>query len=72
MFPGRVLLGVNLGKVGFMSGMLPEEIEAGVEKVFGGGLEVQQYRTLEVHVGRRGAASGEPTTPCSSRSVRTS
>src|SRR5215212_5704737 len=24
MYPGRVLLGVNLGKVGFMSGMLPE------------------------------------------------
>jgi NAD+ kinase len=50
MFPGRVLLGVNLGKVGFMSGMLPDEIEAGVEKVFGGGLEVQQYRMLEVQV----------------------
>ena len=50
MFPGRVLLGVNLGKVGFMSGMLPDEIEAGIEKVFGGGLEVQQYRMLEVHV----------------------
>jgi NAD+ kinase len=50
MFPGQVLLGVNLGKVGFMSGMLPDEIEAGVEKVFGGGLEVQQYRMLEVHV----------------------
>ncbi len=50
MFPGRVLVGVNLGKVGFMSGMLPEEIEAGVDKVFGGGLEVQQYRTLEVKV----------------------
>src|SRR3712207_699781 len=50
MFPGRVLLGVNLGKVGFMSGMLPDDIEAGVEKVFGGGLEVQQYRMLEVRV----------------------
>ena len=50
MFPGRVLLGVNLGKVGFMSGMLPDEIEAGVDKVFGGGLEVQQYRMLEVRV----------------------
>ena len=50
MFPGQVLLGINLGKVGFMSGMLPDEIEAGVEKVFGGGLEVQQYRMLEVHV----------------------
>ena len=50
MYPGRVLLGVNLGKVGFMSGMIPEEIEAGVEKVWGGGLEVQEYRMLEVRV----------------------
>jgi NAD+ kinase len=50
MYPGRVLLGVNLGRVGFMSGMLPEEIEAGVEKVLGGGLEVQEYRMLEVRV----------------------
>ena len=50
MYGGRVLLGVNLGKVGFMSGMIPEEIEAGVEKVLGGGLEVQEYRMLEVRI----------------------
>ncbi len=50
MYQGRVLLGVNLGKVGFMSGMIPEEIEAGVEKVLGGGLEVQEYRMLEVRI----------------------
>jgi NAD+ kinase len=50
MYPGRVLLGVNLGKVGFMSGMLPDEIESGVEKVFSGGLEVQEYRMLDVRV----------------------
>src|SRR3712207_697668 len=50
MYPGRGLLGVNLGKVGFMSGMLPDEIEAGVAKVLGGGLEVQEYRMLEVRV----------------------
>jgi NAD+ kinase len=54
MYPGRILLGVNLGKVGFMSGMLPDEMEAGVEKVLGGGLEVQEYRMLEV----RGADGG--------------
>jgi NAD+ kinase len=51
MYPGRVLLGVNLGKVGFMSGMLPQEIETGVEKVLGGGLHVQEYRTLDVTIG---------------------
>src|SRR3712207_8846759 len=49
--PGCVLLGVNLGKVGFMSGMLPAELEAGVEKVLGGGLHVQEYRTLDVRIG---------------------
>ena len=54
MYPGRVLLGVNLGKVGFMSGMLPDEIETGVEKVLAGGLAVQEYRMLEV----RGAEGG--------------
>ena len=48
MYPERVLLGVNLGKVGFMSGMLPEEMEAGVAKVIRGGLTVQEYRMLEV------------------------
>ena len=51
IYPGQVLLGVNLGKVGFMSGMLPEELETGVEKVIGGGLEVQEYRMLDVRVG---------------------
>lgn len=51
MYPGRVLLGVNLGKVGFMSGMLPEELETGVEKVLGHGVEVQEYRMLDVRVG---------------------
>src|SRR5919199_4462619 len=50
IYPGRVLLGVNLGKVGFMSGMLPEELETGVEKVLGDGLEVQEYRMLDVRV----------------------
>src|ERR671911_1481754 len=55
MYPGRVLLGVNLGKVGFMSGMLPEELETGVEKVLGDGLEVQEYRMLDVRVGGEAA-----------------
>lgn len=49
-YPDQILLGVNLGKVGFMSGMLPDEIEAGVEKICSGGLHVQEYRMLEVKV----------------------
>ena len=48
MYPGRVLLGVNLGTVGFMSGMRPEDLESGVDKVLDGALHVQEYRMLEV------------------------
>jgi NAD+ kinase len=51
MYPGRVLLGVNLGQVGFMSGMRPEDMESGVEKVLSGGLDVQEYRMLDVRIG---------------------
>src|SRR3712207_8168462 len=58
MYPGRVLLGVNLGKVGFMSGTVPEEIEAGGGKVLGGGLEGQEYRMLEVGVAGEEAQQG--------------
>ncbi len=50
MYPGRVLLGVNLGTLGFMSGMRPEELESGVEKVLKGGIHVQEYRMLEVRL----------------------
>jgi NAD+ kinase len=50
MYPGRVLLGVNLGTLGFMSGMRPEELESGVEKVLNGGIHIQEYRMLEVRV----------------------
>lgn len=46
--PGKVLLGVNLGTVGFMSGMSPENIEPGVEQVLDGRLQVQEYRLLQV------------------------
>lgn len=50
IYPGKVLLGVNLGRVGFMSGMLRHDIEGGVEKVLDGGLQVQEYRMLDVRV----------------------
>jgi len=50
MYPGRVLLGVNLGKVGFMSGMRPEDLDSGVQKVLDGALHVQEYRMLEVRI----------------------
>lgn len=50
MYPGRVLVGVNLGRVGFMSGILPEQLETGVEKVLDGALHIQDYRMLEVAI----------------------
>ena len=50
MYPGRVLLGVNLGTVGFMSGMRPEDLESGVKKVLDGALHVQEYRMLKVRI----------------------
>lgn len=50
MYRGRILVGVNLGRVGFMSGMRPEEIESGVEKILNGGLHVQEYRMLEARI----------------------
>ncbi len=51
MYPGRVLVGVNLGRVGFMSGMRPEDLESGVERILNGALHVQEYRMLDVRVG---------------------
>jgi NAD+ kinase len=47
---GRVLLGVDLGDVGFMAGMSAEELENGVEKALAGELYVQEYRMLGVRV----------------------
>ncbi|ABG04416.1 NAD(+) kinase [Rubrobacter xylanophilus DSM 9941] len=52
IYPGKVLLGVNFGRVGFMSGMLPERMEEGVRKLLEDGLEVQEYRKLDVRVGQ--------------------
>jgi NAD+ kinase len=48
MYPGHTLLGVNLGTVGFMSGMRSEDLESGVDKVLNSGLHIQEYRMLEV------------------------
>jgi NAD+ kinase len=49
-YQGRVLLGVDLGEVGFMAGMRAEELENGVETALAGELYVQEYRMLEVRV----------------------
>jgi NAD+ kinase len=50
MHPERLLVGIKLGNVGFMSGIRPEDIESGVEEILTSGLHVQEYRMLEVRV----------------------
>jgi len=57
LYPGRILVGVNLGRVGFLSGMRPEGLEVGVEKVLDGRFSVQECRMLEV---RREGDGREP------------
>lgn len=48
LYPGRLLVGVNLGRVGFLSGMRPGGMEEGVEKILAGRYDVQECRMLEV------------------------
>lgn len=57
LYPGRLLVGVNLGRVGFLSGMSPKDMEGGVQKVLTGRYDVQECRMLEV---RREGDGREP------------
>ena len=45
------VLGVNFGRVGFLSSLEPEELETGLRRAFAGELDVVELPTLEVHVG---------------------
>ncbi len=56
MYPGCILLGVNLGTLGFMSGMRPEEFESGVETVLNCGIHVHEYRMLEIKLSGKNEA----------------
>ncbi len=45
---GIPVLGVNFGRVGFLSSLGPDELEEGLARVFGGELAVVELPTLEV------------------------
>jgi NAD+ kinase len=45
------VIGVNFGRVGFLSAIPKNDLEAGVERVFRGELEVVELATLEVETG---------------------
>jgi NAD+ kinase len=54
---GVPVLGVNFGRVGFLSSIQPAELEAGLERVFAGDYRVIELPTLEADVdGTRHAA----------------
>ena len=48
---GVPVIGVNFGRVGFLSSVAPDELEPALERVFAGGYQVVELPTLGVHVG---------------------
>jgi NAD+ kinase len=50
---GIPVVGVNFGRVGFLSSIAREELEEGVRRVFAGELEVMELSTLDVQAGGR-------------------
>ncbi len=48
---GIPVVGVNFGRVGFLSSIAPDELEVGAARVFAGELEVVELATLEVETG---------------------
>jgi NAD+ kinase len=48
---GVPVLGVNFGRVGFLSSVQPEELETGLARAFSGDLDVVELATLEVENG---------------------
>ena len=48
---GIPVIGVNFGRVGFLSAIPRDELERGVERVFAGELEVVELSTLDVEAG---------------------
>ena len=64
---GVPVIGVNFGRVGFLSSMGRRDLEAGLARVFAGEYEVVELPTLELEH-RTGARS--PSTTSSSRAAR--
>lgn len=50
---GIPVIGVNFGRVGFLSSISKDDLEIGVVRVFGGELEVVELATLEVQIGEQ-------------------
>ena len=48
---GIPVVGINFGRVGFLSAISRDELESGAERVFNGELEVVELATLDVEVG---------------------
>jgi NAD+ kinase len=48
---GVPVIGVNFGRVGFLSSMQQEELETGIRRVFAGEYEVVELATIEVEYG---------------------
>ena len=57
---GVPVLGVNFGRVGFLSSMQPEELEAGLARAFAGELVTVELPTLELDL-EAGSADDEAT-----------
>jgi NAD+ kinase len=51
---GIPVIGVNFGRVGFLSSMQPDELEVGLTRAFRGELEIVELATLEVENGATG------------------
>ena len=47
---GVPVLGVNFGRVGFLTAIAPDELERGLERVFGGDYRVVELPTIEVTI----------------------
>ncbi len=48
---GTPTIGVNFGRVGFLTSIQPHDLEAGIKRVFGGDYNVFELPTLELHIG---------------------
>ncbi|MEI7759319.1 MAG: NAD(+)/NADH kinase [Thermoleophilia bacterium] len=48
---GIPVIGVNFGRVGFLSSISKDDLETGVARVFGGELEAVELATLDVQIG---------------------
>jgi NAD+ kinase len=48
---GVPVIGVNFGRVGFLASISPRDLEAGLQRVFGGAYKVAELPTLEVSLG---------------------